>query len=502
MCLIIRDGWGKGEDNDTNAIFTAHTPFADRIERDSPTALIDTSGESVGLPAGYQGNSEVGHLNIGAGRIVYQNLTRIDHAIQNGDFYQNEVLNRAIQQAKETGATVHLVGLIQEEGIHAVTRHGLAILRICKKIGHPRVLIHGISDGRDTPPKSARQHFDFLQAGIDKLRIGRIASIAGRYYAMDRDRRWDRTEKYYRCLVQGMGEKVRDYPTAIRLSYQRGITDEFIQPFVIDYQGVNRDDVIIFFNFRFDRTRQITRAIVEKDFDQFKVIDHNLTFVAMTHYYDHGNFREVFPQQNHKNLLGEVLSRQNLIQLRCSETEKYAHVTFFFNGLKNDPFPGEERILVKSPSVPTYDQKPEMSAFEIRDKILQALGKDRYHVIIINFANGDMVGHTGVFDCIVKAVETVDQCCRDITRAVLDRNGTVIITADHGNAEATKLQDGSPMTSHSKNPVPLTVVAPRPLRIKSRGKLCDIAPTMLELLGIAQPEEMTGESLLIGSEAP
>ncbi len=497
VCLIIRDGWGKGPDDTTNGIREAKTPFSDEYEKTQPTTVIKTSGIAVGLPEGYQGNSEVGHLNIGAGRVVYQSLTRIDKSISDGDFYTNPALLKAVRSAKERSSTLHLMGLIQEEGVHAVTRHCIALLEICKKEGLENVAIHAITDGRDTPPKSAKEHLRLLQDGIERVGVGRIVTVIGRYYAMDRDQRWDRTELAYNAIMKGDGKPVSDWETAIEESYAAGENDEFIKPRTIDYRGISEQDVMVFFNFRFDRTRQLTKAIVEPDFNEFARVSHNVHFVAMTHYYDNGNFEEAFPEMENKNILGEVLAAHGKKQLRCAETEKYAHVTFFFNALRNDPFEGEDRILVNSPRVATYDLQPEMSAPEVCRKLVEAINTDKYDCVICNFANGDMVGHTGIFDAIVKAVEAVDNCVHDVVEAVLAKGGVCILCADHGNAEKTQLADGSPMTAHTTNPVPLTIIGAGDVSLRSDGALCDIAPTMLKLMGIEKPEDMTGTSLII-----
>ncbi|MBT4502215.1 MAG: 2,3-bisphosphoglycerate-independent phosphoglycerate mutase [Gemmatimonadetes bacterium] len=497
VCLIVRDGWGKGLRNESDGIFSADTPFTDTYERDFPNTTIKCSGLNVGLPDGYQGNSEVGHLNIGAGRVVYQNLTRIDKSIADGDFWTNEAFIEAIEHAKQHGSTLHLIGLIQEEGVHAVTRHCGSLLELCKQQGLDRVLVHALTDGRDTPPKSAIEHMNYLQQCIDEVGVGRVATVIGRYYAMDRDNRWDRTEIAYRAVMQGEGQAVSSWQEAIDAAYTDGENDEFIKPRIIDYSGIGSDDAVLFFNFRFDRTRQLTRAIVESDFDQFATIPHALRFFTMTHYYDDGNFTEAYSELENKNVLGEYLAANGLSQLRCAETEKYAHVTFFFNALRNEPFAGEDRILVDSPKVATYDLQPEMSAFLVRDKLVEAIDSDKYDAIIINFANGDMVGHTGIFAAIVKAAATVDTCVHDVVEAILAKGGACIVTADHGNAEKTQLEDGSPMTAHTTNDVPLTLIGAGDVQLRDDGKLCDIAPTLLQLLELKQPEEMTGESLII-----
>jgi 2,3-bisphosphoglycerate-independent phosphoglycerate mutase len=368
---------------------------------------------------------------------------------------------------------------------------------MCKDHGAPSVLVHALTDGRDTPPKSALDHLSLLQDGIDQVGVGRVASLIGRYFAMDRDQRWDRTEIAYRAIMQGIGKKVGSWKEGIEDAYAAGENDEFIKPRLIDYAGMGKDDIIIFFNFRFDRTRQITKAIVEPSFSEFATVPHNVHFVAMTHYYDKGHFEEAFPEMSNVNILGEVISGSGLRQFRCAETEKFAHVTFFFNGQRNDPFPGEDRTLVNSPKVATYDLKPEMSAFEVRDKLVEAIASDSYDVIICNFANCDMVGHTGVFEAAVKAVETTDTCVHDVVEAVLAKGGVCIVTADHGNAEQMKLADGSPMTAHTTNPVPLMLIGAGNVSLREGGKLSDIAPTMLEFLGVPKPAEMTGTSLVV-----
>jgi 2,3-bisphosphoglycerate-independent phosphoglycerate mutase len=388
------------------------------------------------------------------------------------------------------------MGLIQEEGVHAVTRHCIALLELCKKHNFSNVVIHAITDGRDTPPKSAIEHMTLLQDGLNRVGIGRVATLIGRYFAMDRDNRWDRTEKAYRLVMDGQGVPVNNWKEAVEGAYKDGENDEFIKPRVINYDGFKENDAFIFFNFRFDRTRQLTKAMVEPSFDNFSRTTLIKCFVAMTHYYDNGQFTEAFPEMSNKNILGEVIANAGLKQLRCAETEKYAHVTFFFNGQRNDPFPGEDRILIESPKVATYDLKPEMSAFEVRDKLVEAINRGIYDVVICNFANGDMVGHTGIYDAIIKAVETVDTCVHDVVEAALAQGGCCILTADHGNADQTRLEDGSPMTAHTTNPVPLTLVGAGSVKLREGGKLSDIAPTILDLIGIEKPADMTGVSLL------
>lgn len=497
VCLIIRDGWGRGQEKESNAIYMAKTPNADRYESSCPTILVKTSGLDVGLPAGTMGNSEVGHMNIGAGRVVYQSLTRIDKEIEEGTFAENPAIGEAVDLAVKRGVPLHLMGLVQDEGVHASSRHAAAILEICARAGLRDVLVHAITDGRDSPPRSALTHLQWLQEEMDRIGVGRIATLVGRYYAMDRDQRWDRTELAYRMLMQGQAQPADGWKEAIEAAYAAGEGDEFIRPRTIGFRGMGDEDVFIFFNFRFDRTRQLTRALAEPDFSAFPVKRNRLHIVAMTHYYDEGHFVEAFPEIRYHNILGEVVSRAGLTQLRCAETEKYAHVTFFFNALRNDPFPGEERILVDSPKVATYDLKPEMSAFEVCDRLLQAVREDRYDLIVCNFANCDMVGHTGVFEAVVQAVETVDLCVGRVVDAVLDHGGVVLLTADHGNAEETQLPDGTPMTAHTLNPVPLSLIgAPEGVNLRDSGRLSDIAPTILDLLNLPLPAEMTGRSLL------
>ena len=497
VCLIIRDGWGKGPNNDANAIYTAKTPYTDAYEATCATTVIGTSGLNVGLPEGYQGNSEVGHLNIGSGRIMYQSLTRIDKSISDGDFFTNPVFLKALNHVKQHGSTLHLIGLIQEEGVHSVTRHCVALLKLCKQQNVNDVLIHALTDGRDTAPKSAMEHMQLLQKGIDETGVGRVASLIGRYYAMDRDKRWERTECAYKALMQGEGKPVASWQEGIADAYACGENDEFIKPRLIDYKGIKDNDCIIFFNFRFDRTRQLTMAIAEPDFTDFPTIPHKIYMVTMTHYYDNGHFDEAYPEIPNTNILGEVISNHGLKQLRCAETEKFAHVTFFFNGLRNEPFPGEDRVLVNSPRVATYDLQPEMSAYEVRDKLVAAIASKTYDVVICNFANCDMVGHTGVFDATVKAVETIDTCVHDVVEAVVAQGGVCLVAADHGNAEQMKFADGSPMTSHTTNPVPLMLIGDAGAKLMDGGRLCDIAPTMLEYLDIPLPAEMTGHSLVV-----
>lgn len=498
VCLIIRDGWGRGNGSSNDAIFQAKTPYTDEYEKNFPTTLISTDGYAVGLPKGTFGNSEVGHITIGSGRIVNQSLTRIDRAIEDGIFYTNDVFIKAIETAKERNSTIHIMGLIQTAGVHATVPHAVALLETCKRNNFTNVLIHGISDGRDTPPKSAKTYFDMLDEGIKETGIGRVATVVGRYYAMDRDTNWERTKVSYDAIMNGVGTQVSSVDEAIELSYANGETDEFITPKIIDFDGLKDGDVFIFFNYRTDRTRQITKAIVEPDFKEFETSSNKIDFVAFTHYYDNGNFAEAFPLIPMTNLLGGVISDAGLKQVRCAETEKFAHVTFFFNGQENEPYKNETRILVNSPSVATYDLQPEMSAYEVRDKLLEAIATDEYDAYIINFANCDMVGHTGVFDAIVKSAEAVDECSHDVIEAIRAKGGVVLLTADHGNADQTTYEDGSVMTCHTLNKVPFTFIKDGDFELINDGELSDIAPTMLTELGLEVPAEMTGRQLIKG----
>lgn len=497
ICLIIRDGWGKGPYNDSNGIYMADTPYTDAMEEEYPTTLIGASGLHVGLPDGTMGNSEVGHLNIGAGRIVYQSLTRINLACKDGSMAENPVLVNAIKEAESKGSKIHMIGLVQDAGVHAMTEHALALIQACKaNTDFVEVLVHALTDGRDTPPKSALEHLGVLQAGLDEIGAGRIASVIGRYFAMDRDTRWDRTKLAYDAVMKGVGKKVSSWKEAVEDAYGAGETDEFIKPRLINYDGIGANDIIIFFNYRFDRTRQLTKAIVEPQFSDFATVVHTVRMITMTHYYDDGNFEELFPEMDIVNNFADIISHKGLKQLRAAETEKFAHVTFFFNSLKNDPYPGEDRILVNSPNVATYDLKPEMSAFEVKEKVVHAIDQGIYDVVIINFANGDMVGHTGVREAIIQAVQTVDACVHEVVKAVEKQGGITIVSADHGNAEQMTLEDGSPMTAHTTNPVQLTIVGAGKVTLRDNGNLGDIAPTMLQFLGIDQPKEMTGKTLI------
>lgn len=506
LMLMILDGWGECPDRDNNAVRCGETPNFFRLMASYPHTLLQTSGEAVGLPAGQMGNSEVGHLNIGAGRIVYQDLTRIDKDIREGGFFKNPVLSEAMEKARENDSALHLMGLLSDGGVHSHIRHLFALLEMARQKGVSRVYVQAFLDGRDVSPASALEYIDALEEKMREIGVGRIASVGGRYWGMDRDRRWERVEKHYHALVMGEGLRAGSAREAVEQSYQREETDEFVQPTVMvgdDGQPlglINENDSIIFFNFRADRAREITRALVERDFDSFARSKWPKVFyVCMTQYDATIPAPVAYPPQSLANTLGEVLAKRGLRQLRIAETEKYAHVTFFFNGGVEEPNPGEDRVLIPSPKIATYDLKPEMSAHEVTEKVVQEIQSDKYDVIILNYANADMVGHTGCLEAAVKAVSTLDGCLGDVIAQVVSRGGAVLVTADHGNAESmVDPETGDPHTAHTSSPVPFILVDPRLKGIKLRegGALEDIAPTMLQLLGIPQPEEMTGRSLI------
>jgi 2,3-bisphosphoglycerate-independent phosphoglycerate mutase len=503
LVLIVMDGWGMGKNHKGgNAILMANPENFNRLWKSYPHTTLKAHGEWVGLPKGTQGNSEIGHLNIGSGRIVYHPLVQINKAIKDGTFFENKRFLGAITHCKKRRSSLHIMGLVQDQGVHAHQDHLFALLRLCAKEKFSNVFIHFFADGRDTPPKSAMKFLSALERKLRRLKVGKIATIMGRYYAMDRDNRWARTEKAYNALL---GKPVRRALTprdAIMSAYASGESDEFISPTAIgDFSGIKNGDSIIFFNYRLDRARQLTKAFVEKHFPYFKRQRLNdIFFVAMTEYYKGIPAHVAFEQVTMKNLFGTVIANKGLRQLRISETEKYAHVTFFFNGQIEKPNKGEDRILIPSPKVPTYDLKPEMSAYEITDRLIQELESDTYDVIISNLVNCDMVGHTGVMPAIIKAVKTVDECIGRIADAVIRKGGAVIITADHGNAELKRGKKGEILTAHTTSDVPFILVTEHPQfrHAKLRkGILADIAPTMLELLGIMKPEEMTGSSLIV-----
>ena len=501
--LMILDGFGKNDKKEGNAIDVAKTPNMDKLMATYPTTEIYASGLDVGLPEGQMGNSEVGHTNIGAGRIVYQELTRITKSIEDGDFFSVSEFVNAIENCKKNNSKLHIMGLLSDGGVHSHNRHLYALLELAKRKGFEDIFVHCFLDGRDTPPASAEMYISKLEEKMKEKEIGKIATITGRFYAMDRDKRWERVKKAYDALVNGVGVKATTAISAIENSYQQEVFDEFVEPTVI-YNGENpvatisENDSVIFFNFRPDRAREITRTLVDKNFNDFETKKLNLYFVCMTQYDETmPNVNVAFKPTVLTNTFGEYVSKLGYTQLRIAETEKYAHVTFFFNGGKEQQYANEDRILVPSPKVETYDLKPEMSAYEVTDKVLEAIKSDKYDCIILNFANPDMVGHTGNLEAAVKALEAVDECVGKVVELVNEKEGRLLITADHGNAEQMiDYKTGEPHTAHTTNPVPLILIGMEGTNLKS-GKLADLAPTMLDMMNLEKPEEMTGESLLI-----
>jgi 2,3-bisphosphoglycerate-independent phosphoglycerate mutase len=498
LVLIIRDGWGISPEKEGNVTKLARLPNTNSYEKEYPHSVLKCHGEYVGLPAGIQGNSEVGHLNMGAGRIVYQSLTRIDKEIKEGRFFKNTAFLKAVENCKKRDSTLHLMGLVQDQGVHAITEHCIALLELAKKEKIKKVLVHVFTDGRDTPPKSTLTYIKHLQDAIDRIGIGRIATVMGRYYAMDRDNRWERTELAYNALAKGIGTEATGWKEAIEDAYAHNETDEFIKPRIIDFSGVEDGDSIIFFNYRLDRARQITHAFTEEKFDHFQREMRKVVYVAFTNYYDNMKALIAFSPISNKNILGEVLSAHHVKQLRIAETEKYAHVTYFFNSQQEEPFENEKRIIIASPKVATYDLKPEMSAYEVTDTVLEEIRGDKHDVVIMNFANGDMVGHTGYLEAAIKAVEAVDECVGKIVSLVLEKSGIVIITGDHGNCEEMiNHKTGEVRTAHTINDVPFILISKDLKNAKlNNGTLADVAPTMLDILGIKKPKEMTGKSLI------
>ena len=492
-----------------NAIAAAHTPNLDSLFRNYPHTILGACGSDVGLPDGQMGNSEVGHMNIGSGRIIYQDLTRITRAIQDGSFFENKALKSAMSKCVEKHSALHIMGLLSDGGVHSHINHLLAVIDMAKRENIKEVFVHCFLDGRDVPPRCAENYIDALTSYMDNLGIGQIASIAGRYYAMDRDKRWDRVQKAYDALTCGEAFKAESASEALKKAYDRNENDEFVQPTVITDSSNNPigsikdDDTVIMFNFRPDRAREITRCLCDKDFSSFerKIFPKLSAYVCMTEYEASMPFAELaFPPESYKNTLGEYLSALGKNQLRLAETEKYAHVTFFFNGGREDPYPGEDRILIPSPSVATYDLQPEMNADKVCESAISALESEKYDLIVMNFANPDMVGHTGIFDAAVAAVAKVDECIGRIYKVAEKTDCTIFITADHGNADTMKSSDGKIVTAHSVNPVPaLLITSDKSVQLKSRGKLADIAPTLLALMNLEQPADMSGESLLIKS---
>lgn len=498
VLLCIMDGFGKNESTYGNAIAAAKKPNLDKIVSENPMTFIGASGLDVGLPDGQMGNSEVGHTNIGAGRVVYQELTRITKSIQDGDFFTNEALVGAMENCKKNSSALHLMGLMSDGGVHSHNTHLYGIMELAKRSGVDKVYIHCFMDGRDVPPTSGKDYLAELYEKCDEIGVGEIATVMGRYYAMDRDNRWERVVKAYKAMTEGEGVKFDCACKMMEESYANDVTDEFIVPAVSEKAvPVKDNDSIVFFNFRPDRAREITRAFVDPAFSGFEREQlKGLYYVCMTQYdATMPNVHVAFKPETLENTFGEYISDKGLKQLRIAETEKYAHVTFFFNGGVEKQYPGEDRILVKSPAVATYDLQPEMSAYEVTDKLLAAIDSDKYDAIILNYANCDMVGHTGVFDAAVKAVEAVDTCVGKIVDAVAAKGGVTLITADHGNADKMSEADGSPFTAHTTNPVPFIVVG-YPCELREGGRLCDIAPTMLKIMGLEQPKEMTGVSII------
>lgn len=499
VVLAILDGWGQQNPHPSNAIAAAKAPNWHRLWQKAPHTLLSASGLDVGLPEGQMGNSEVGHLNIGAGRIIYQDSTRISASISEGSFFTNPVLLEALEKIHHHHGRVHLIGLLSDGGVHSLQSHAHALLKLCHQHRIPSVF-HAILDGRDTPPQSAEKYLTLLEEALSQYPQANMGSIMGRYYAMDRDHRWERTQKAYDCLTQGLGHLVPNALAGLKKAYERGQTDEFVEPtWIKGTLPIEANDGIIFFNFRADRARQISEAFVNPDFEGFKRLNkpHLSTFVSLTEYAAHLKTAVAFPPISHQKVLGELFAQQHLTQLRLAETEKYAHVTFFFNGGREEPFAGESRTLIPSPKVATYDLAPEMSAEAITDVLVDAIENRRFDVIICNYANADMVGHTGIFEATLKAVETIDHCLGRIVDAIQKVEGALLITADHGNADNLFDENtGQPHTAHTTAPVPLVYVGKRPAVFKSEGRLCDVAPTILQLLSINQPSEMTGNPLL------
>ncbi len=502
LLLMILDGWGIGKNDKADVINNAKTVNYHNFLKNYPNAQLLTSGENVGLPDGQMGNSEVGHLNIGAGRIVYQDYGRINNAIANGDFFNNEKLNEAFDYAVKNNKQVHLLGLVSDGGVHSSDKHLMALIKLADQKGSKQTYIHALTDGRDTDPKSGigfvKGIVDFISETKSNVKL---ASLVGRYYTMDRDKRWNRVKIGYDLMVNGIGEKSTDIIESMQKSYNEGVTDEFIKPIVmVDENGnplttIQNDDVVICFNFRTDRLRQITTALTQQDSPEEGMKTMPLHYYTMTCYDE--NFKGInviYDKEYPQDTLGEIISKNGMTQLRIAETEKYAHVTFFFNGGRETEFDGEKRILIPSPKVATYDLQPEMSAYIVKDNLVAEINKNVHNLIVVNFANGDMVGHTGIYDAITKAVEDVDKCIGEVVEAAQKNNYSVIIIADHGNADNAVNADGSPNTAHSLNPVPCIIISDK-VKTVNNGILADVAPTVLKIMDIPQPEKMTGKAL-------
>lgn len=502
LMLIILDGWGIGDDYPGNGIKLANTPNYDGLISQYPSSTLDVSGLEVGLPYGQMGNSEVGHLNIGAGRVVYQELPRISNAIEDGSFFEKKEFIDAVNHAKKNNSKVHLMGLVSDGGVHSHIEHLYGLLELMKRKNQENVFVHVFLDGRDVPPTIGKEHVIQLSSKMDEIGVGKIATVSGRYYAMDRDKRWDRTKLAYDAITKGIGNMSTDPILAIEDSYDKGINDEFIIPTVIieddsPVTTVDEGDAIIFFNFRPDRARQLTRAFLDKDFSGFKrerVKD--LYYVSMTEYdktieNKHVAYKSDIPE----NTLSQYISEKGLKQLKIAETEKYAHVTFFLNGGIEEPYENEDRVLIPSPKVATYDLKPEMSAIEVKNEVIKRMNMDKYDLIVLNFANPDMVGHTGVISAVIKGIETVDMCLGEIVEVLVSKGGKALITADHGNAEKLLDNLGNPVTAHTTNKVPLIFIGEEGTQLRN-GKLADLAPTLLEMLNLDKPAEMSGQSLI------
>ncbi len=500
VALIIMDGFGYNPDSYGNAIADAKKPNLDKLFAECPHTLIGASGLDVGLPDGQMGNSEVGHTNIGAGRVVYQMLVKISKSIKEGAIRKNPAIVGAVENCVKNGSALHLMGLLSDGGVHSHIEHLFGLMEMAKDMGVEKIYVHAFLDGRDVPPTSGAEYMEKLVEETQRIGAGKVATVMGRFYAMDRDNAWDRVEKAYAAMVYGEGVEGCCPVGAIKKSYEEGVTDEFMVPTVLDKEGtIKAGDSVVFFNFRPDRARQITRAFVDPDFTGFprKNGFFPLHFVCMTQYdATMPNVHVAFPPEALTMTMGEYISKNGLTQLRIAETQKYAHVTFFYNGGEEKTFPGEDRILIKSPDVETFDLKPEMSAYEVTDAVVKAIEEDKYNMIILNYANCDMVGHTGIEEAAAKAVEAVDACVGRTVDAVLKAGGAALITADHGNAEKMKEPDGAPFTAHTTNPVPL-IVAGYPCKLRDGGRLADLSPTMLDIMGLPKPPEMDGESLIV-----